>query len=807
MFDREFIYSILQNTDLKEIEDEEFNNKNFLYDYNEVQELYFDNVRNHFVYLTGITGLNKTKLLCRIIHDLIKSGVVKQEIIYADFELPFIRELPISTIVDLFPQKTDKPLYLIINEIGLKEGFFKEVKQLRAKHPNIKLLASTSIPFLIYEYLQNNPDDYSKVVVLSPKNDSNTKSESDTFGVYNHLKYNIKNSICEIKGLTKEGKLLSEHVIPQFINGYPVKIISSGAFHHRSELTKIELPETIEYIGDYAFTQCINLEEIKLPKNLKFIGDCAFLGAKRLKIITGGDNITHIGCSALYATEWLNTQTDDFIILGKVVYKYRGKQKSIVLPENVSILGSYSFRNTGIKEIDLSRIENIEEGCFFGCKKLFVVKNYANSNINSFVFYDCSSLYNLDIKITKTGKYAFYNCFELKEVIVYNAEFGTGTFENCNSLTTVTGSITIAEKCAFYKTSLTQADLKNIKFVGEFAFYSTQFNEILLKKIQKIGRHAFANIRKLHEVYLQSQAILGEGIFYGSDNINNAEVFGKYPFTYYFDKKTNIEKILVYGDCCDNFCRDNGTLKEVIIFNGKIGNWAFYNNTNLTVVKLKKCNGIGAWAFAHCNNLKNILMPESIKHVGMNAFRYCRKLTKIELQSSECVTFDANAFYSTAETKEIFVRDKKSYLSNPNWQEYKDKLKVSNLSLRRKNAITIAQENIGKTFKVIINRPVGSEHPKYKNHFYPINYGCVDNFVENKEIEIYIIDSIEPLNEAIVKIIGIVFRKNDDEIKGIGIVGKDDYTINDIKNHILFQEQYYDIEIFLKETVFIRQED
>jgi hypothetical protein len=670
IFDNDTLYRFLHETDFDMAIDDNFDNRNFLYDYNEVQELYLDTAYSYNVYLTGVTGLNKTKLLHRIVSDLIKNGVSKQNIIYADFELAFIREMPFDVITEFFPKQLNRDFFLVVNEIGLKENFFAEVRKMRELYPNVRLLASCSIPFLIYEYLQDNPDDYSKIVVLSPKNESNVKSESDTFGVYNNLKYNIKNDICEIKGMTGHGKTLSKHIIPSEINGYPVKIIASGAFHHRTELNEIELPDTIEYIGDYAFTKCDNLKEIKLHKNLMYIGDCAFLGATKLKIIIGGDNVTHIGCSAFYATEWLAKQSGDFVTLGKVLYRYNGDKYKVIPPKRVSVLSSYAFRTTDITEIDLKRIGSIGEGCFYGCEKLTNVKNYTHEHIQAFMFYNCRSLHAFNDKIEVAYKYSFYNCFALEEIIFDKAEIGTGAFENCGKLITANGSIKSAGKSAFYNAAIMTADLKKVKTIGDYAFLGSQLCELQLQNVCAIGRYAFADISQLKEVYLQNCTEIKERIFQNSISIIKAKLSGKYPLSYYFGGKPPIEKLSVNGDCCDNFCRDNNILKELHILNGDIGNWAFYNNVNLIFVKLQQCTTIGAWAFAHCEQLEELTVPKSVQYIKMNAFRYCRKLSKIELQSSKPVMFGTNAFYFTAENKHFFVINKKQYLNIPIWQDY-----------------------------------------------------------------------------------------------------------------------------------------
>jgi len=687
-FDKDALYDFLHRTDFAEQTRGDFESNNFLYDHNEVQELYFNPAHNYDLYLTGITGLNKTKMLQGVLSDLIKSGVSRQNIIYADFELPFIREMSIEEIIEFFPKQNNNNLYLIINEIGLRENFFTEVRKKREHHPNVKLLASCSVPFLIYEQLQDVPDDLSKVIVLSPKNESNIKSESETFGVYGHLKYNIKNGICEIKGLTKDGKEHFKHVIPPEINGCPVKIIASGAFHHRSNLTEIEIPDTVVYIGDYAFTKCDSLTKIKLPKKLTHVGDCAFLGAKKLKTIIGGNNIEHIGCSALYATEWLTNQTDDYVVLGRVLYQYKGLNNKVILPKGVFVLGSYAFRNTNIAEIDLAEIENIEEGCFFGCENLTVVKNHTNEHIPAFMFYNCRSLCIYGGKIKFAAKYAFYNCRTLREITFDKADIGAGAFEKCEGLINVYGNIRSAGTSSFYGASTTQIDLRSAKKIGDCAFMGSQLNELILMNAEEIGRHAFADLSQLKEVSIQTNAEIREKIFLGSVSITRAELSGKYPLKYYFNDRPPIEKLTVNGDCCDNFCSYNDTLKEVSILNGRIGNWAFYYNTNLNNVNMLKCKSIGAWAFAYCDRLRNVMIPESVTYIEMNAFRYCRKLFEIELQSTEPIMFGANAFYSTAMDKRFFVKNVEPYFNIPIWREY-----LPNLTIRGKQKETGQRKN------------------------------------------------------------------------------------------------------------------
>lgn len=70
-------------------------------------------------------------------------------------------------------------------------------------------------------------------------------------------------------------------------------------FEGCKKLTRIEVPEGVTKIVDYAFNNS-NLEEIKLPSTLQEIGDFAFSYCVKLKQIQISDNIKKIGYDAFY---------------------------------------------------------------------------------------------------------------------------------------------------------------------------------------------------------------------------------------------------------------------------------------------------------------------------------------------------------------------------------------------------------------------------------------------------------------------------------------------------------------------------
>ena len=82
--------------------------------------------------------------------------------------------------------------------------------------------------------------------------------------------------------------------IPESFQGKPVKVIGDAAFVCMTQIEKVTLPDSIEYIDDYAFQDCAALKTVVFSKNLKTIGDSAFTGCTSLESV-----VIPEGCSTL----------------------------------------------------------------------------------------------------------------------------------------------------------------------------------------------------------------------------------------------------------------------------------------------------------------------------------------------------------------------------------------------------------------------------------------------------------------------------------------------------------------------------
>lgn len=106
---------------------------------------------------------------------------------------------------------------------------------------------------------------------------------------------------------------------------------------------------------------------------------------------------------------------------------------------------------------------------------------------------------------------------------------------------------------------------------------------------------------------------------------------------------------------------------------------------------------------------------------------------------------------------------------------------------------------IGDIVTVIIDRPLGSCHPEYKDMIYPINYGYVEGIIapDGEEQDAYIIGVEKPFKKFKGKIIAVVHRFDDIEEKWVVCPENLFFSKEEITKRINFQEQYFKSEIVM----------
>lgn len=116
-----------------------------------------------------------------------------------------------------------------------------------------------------------------------------------------------------ILGLTKpfQGPIL---VIPEQIEGYPVRMIGKSAFAY-TNIVNVRLPATLRSIGDTAFFNCPYLQEVVMPNQIQRIGNFAFeycYSLRRFLIPHIQEFGSHVwdGCNQLLDVYYLGSQQE-----------------------------------------------------------------------------------------------------------------------------------------------------------------------------------------------------------------------------------------------------------------------------------------------------------------------------------------------------------------------------------------------------------------------------------------------------------------------------------------------------------------
>ncbi len=106
---------------------------------------------------------------------------------------------------------------------------------------------------------------------------------------------------------------------------------------------------------------------------------------------------------------------------------------------------------------------------------------------------------------------------------------------------------------------------------------------------------------------------------------------------------------------------------------------------------------------------------------------------------------------------------------------------------------------LGNIVKVIIDRPLGSHHPRHEDIIYTVNYGYIPDVIapDGEEQDAYVLGVDVPIAEFYGRVIAIVHRINDVEDKWIVAPENKSFTREEIANLVDFQERFFDIEIVM----------
>ena len=344
---------------------------------------------------------------------------------------------------------------------------------------------------------------------------------------------------------------------------YYIKLSAIG----ENTIERVEIPEGVKEIQQYAFSKLTALKSVKLPSTLTKIGVGAFEGCTSLKSVEGLENVQFVNKDA-----FRNCTSLSEVKLNKVV-----------------AIGNRAFENSSIGSLNLpTTAQSIGIEAFKNNKELtYITFNASRIKVGSNAFEGCSALRKIDINAAVISSYTFKNCTTLNDV-------------------TLGADVQVIGEYAFADTSVA-----SFKLSAQNNYFTTEENGATLVRTEG-GVKTLVLVAPASKTILTTDAqIIAKGAFSG--NIRVAQIIA--------NSATTIEEYAFAG------CR---TLSRVSIPNVKeIGDYAFYGTNIASTPDLTNVTKIGKYAFAG-SSIKSVSIPDNVT-IDEYAFAYANSLNNVTI--------------------------------------------------------------------------------------------------------------------------------------------------------------------------------
>jgi len=111
----------------------------------------------------------------------------------------------------------------------------------------------------------------------------------------------------------------------------------------------------------------------------------------------------------------------------------------------------------------------------------------------------------------------------------------------------------------------------------------------------------------------------------------------------------------------------------------------------------------------------------------------------------------------------------------------------------------IAKSFLGEEVEVIMDRPLGTKHPKH-GFVYEVNYGYIENVIapDGEELDAYYLGVNFPLEKAKGKVIAIIHRTDNDDDKLVVVPEGTILSDEEISKEVNFQEKWFKSSVVRK---------
>lgn len=482
-----------------------------------------------------------------------------------------------------------------------------------------------------------------------------------------------------------------------YINSYNSKMIILGGvlIKYDGDESVVTIPDSIYTIYDGAFKGKTALEEIIFGEEslIESINDEAFADCTNLVKVNFPEKIKNVGNDVMRGTKWLEDcqrdENKEFIIIGKTLIQYKGKEKQIVIPDYISVLNKGAFAGIELYNITLNgNVTTIKEGAFDGIIRPKI--GYIIDASGNIIAAD-ETLMNWSITINPKDNDLSENPIkiganEIPVIYVANADIKEAFYLDLD-WEAYDGIIKIAD----YHNIIFSVDAEK----GEKVSSITEF--MLYKEKEPVTKEGYVFVGwfldEEYNIPLKYPLIVGDtltvyakfasmatgttgGVFVFDDSEHDsivkytgnkdvtivcpAEIQEKavVKFGGMFTKAGGDETAThVWNESTQKYEIPNDPNDATHLYKGafeghkEISKFYFADNANITT--------IGKNSFKNCTSLQSIILPATVTMIEEGAFEGCTSLTKIEFgNGADAMTISENAFKGCTALSTITLPDK-----------------------------------------------------------------------------------------------------------------------------------------------------
>lgn len=433
--------------------------------------------------------------------------------------------------------------------------------------------------------------------------------------------------------------------------GNSVTSIGESAFSNCKSLTSITIPNSVTHIGDNAFEFCSSLNSIDLSHNITRLEDGLFYGCYSLSSITIPNSVTEIGEYAFaYCSFTSFTIPSQITHIGRWAFANCSLLTSIIwnIPRmdfdystHVPFGGveSYITSFTFGEEVEI-----IPEWLCMNMKNLTsITLPNTVTRIGMYTFRDCSSLQSITITAQSLEEYCNGRGNEM--LCYINSSLGLGEINNDIKRNLLINGIETKEIII----------PTNIKSIGNYAFCgcSDLISINMHDSITNIGMHAFDGCSSLTAITIPNNvASIGDCLFTNCSslksiiwNANNCTDFYVAENAPFYDIRSQITSF-TFGKDVEHIpaylCYGMKNIPSLALPSNvkKIGTSAFEDsNINKSLIIPNTVTNVGKNAFRNCSSIESVIIGKSVASIGENAFANCNSIKSVTWNAKHCSSF------------------------------------------------------------------------------------------------------------------------------------------------------------------------